>query len=312
MEFGFGNTSTVDQLTITWPSGNTNTLTSVATNQTITVTELTTPTLSSPADAATGQPLSLTLSWNAATGATSYQLQVSTVSSFASTVFDNAALTGTSQAVGPLSYNTTYHWRVRANNANNASAYSTTRNFTTVPNTAPVATAQAVTVNEDTDIAITLSGTDADGHTLSALISTLPANGSLYQTADGTTRGAQITVAPTTVTDASKRVIYVSAPNGNGAGHGNFGFKVNDGLVDSPEATVTVDVTAINDAPTLTAIANPAAILEEAGAQMINLSGIGSGAANETQVLTVSAISSNTALVPNPTVPTPAPVPRGR
>ncbi|MBI2504877.1 MAG: ASPIC/UnbV domain-containing protein [Candidatus Latescibacteria bacterium] len=302
VEFGFGSTNTVDQLTVTWPSGNMNTLTSVATNQTITVTELATPTLSSPADAATGQAISLTLSWNAVTGATSYRLQVSTVSNFASTVFDNAALAGTSQAVGPLSYNTTYYWRVRANNANSASAYSTTRSFTTVPNTTPAATAQTVTGNEDTDLTFTLAGTDADGQSLSALISTLPANGSLYQTADGTTRGAQITSVPTTVTDASKRVIYAPLADGNGAGHGNFGFKVNDGLVDSPEATVTVNVTAVNDAPTLSAIANPSAVLEDAGVQTVNLSGIGTGAANETQVLTVTAISSNTVLIPHPTV----------
>ena len=37
---------------------------------------------------------------------------------------------------------------------------------------------------------------------------------------------------------------------GNGDGHGNFGFKVNDGTADSEEATVTVNVTKINDAAT--------------------------------------------------------------
>jgi hypothetical protein len=273
---------------------------SVFRNQTLTVPPA--PALSSPADAATGQALSLTLSWNTVSGATAYQLQVSTVSSFTSTIFDNATLTGTSQNVSALSYNTTYYWRVRGNNASGTGAYSTTRSFTTVPNTAPVATAQTVTGNEDTDITITLSGTDADGHTLSMLISTLPVNGSLYQTADGTTRGTQITSVPTTVADASKRVIYAPPANGNGTGHGNFGFKVNDGLVDSPEATVTVNVTATNDAPTLSTIAEPAAILENAGAQTVNLSGIGTGASNEAQGLTVSATSSNTALIPHPTV----------
>jgi autotransporter-associated beta strand protein len=118
-------------------------------------------------------------------------------------------------------------------------------------NQAPVATAQTVSPNEDVDYTITLAGTDADSDPLTAIISALPAAGKLYQTADGTTRGAEITSVPTTVSDSSKRVIYISAVNGNGAGHGNFGFKVNDGTVDSSQATVTVNVTAVSDAPVI-------------------------------------------------------------
>ena len=108
-----------------------------------------------------------------------------------------------------------------------------------------VATAIAQTVNadEDTDKKITLAGTDVDGDTLSFKITTLPLNGYLFQTSDGTTRGDTITSVPTTVTDGSHRVIYLSAKDGNGDGHGNFGFKVNDGTADSEEATVTVNVT---------------------------------------------------------------------
>jgi hypothetical protein len=48
--------------------------------------------------------------------------------------------------------------------------------------------------------------------------------------------------------------------------------------------------------------ADPAAVLENAGTQTLTLSGIGSGATNETQVLTVTATSSNTALIPDPAV----------
>ena len=58
-----------------------------------------------------------------------------------------------------------------------------------------------------------------------------------------------------------------------------------------------------NAAPTLTAIPNPAAILEDAGQQTVNLSGISAGPADESwQALTVTATSSNPALVPNPVV----------
>lgn len=56
-----------------------------------------------------------------------------------------------------------------------------------------------------------------------------------------------------------------------------------------------------NHRPTLDTISDPAAILEDAGAQTINLTGIGAGA-GENQELTVTASSANTDLIPNPTV----------
>jgi VCBS repeat-containing protein len=57
-----------------------------------------------------------------------------------------------------------------------------------------------------------------------------------------------------------------------------------------------------NLAPTLDAISNPAAIAEDAPSQTINLTGISAGAGESSQSLTVTATSSNTALIPNPTV----------
>src|SRR5437667_9603247 len=65
--------------------------------------------------------------------------------------------------------------------------------------------------------------------------------------------------------------------------------------------TFTVVVTAVNDPPTLNAIPDPPAILEDAGLQTVNLTGISAGG-GETQTLTVTASSNNTALIPNPTV----------
>jgi len=77
---------------------------------------------------------------------------------------------------------------------------------------------------------------------------------------------------------------------------------VNDGQSQSNtiSRTFTVTVNAVNQTPTLNTIAN-LAINENAGLQTVNLSGIGSGAANETQPLTVSVVSSNPALIPTPT-----------
>jgi len=116
-------------------------------------------------------------------------------------------------------------------------------------NNAPVADTQTVGATEDVDVTITLTGSDSDNDSITFLISTLPANGTLYQTADGTTRGSSISSEGSTVTDGSGRVIYISAQDGNGTSHGNFVFKANDASVNSSEATVTVNVTGTEDAP---------------------------------------------------------------
>jgi len=88
--------------------------------------------LSSPADGATGQPVSLLLSWSPAARAATYGLQLSASSTFASAIVDDSTLTTTSRLVGPLSNNTLYYWRVCAKNAGGVSAWSSLRSFTTV------------------------------------------------------------------------------------------------------------------------------------------------------------------------------------
>ena len=63
----------------------------------------------------------------------------------------------------------------------------------------------------------------------------------------------------------------------------------------------TLTVNPVNDAPTLNGL-NNLSIAENAGLQTVNLSGIGTGAPNETQTLTITATSSNPGVVPDPTV----------
>ena len=64
---------------------------------------------------------------------------------------------------------------------------------------------------------------------------------------------------------------------------------------------VPAAVSPVNQPPTLKVL-NNLAINENAGAQSVSLLGIASGATNESQTLTVSAVSSNPTLIPNPTV----------
>jgi hypothetical protein len=96
-----------------------------------TITPPAAPVLVAPLDAAQNQPTSLTLSWNASTGANTYHLQVSSSNSFATTVFNDSTISGTSQPITGLTIGTTYYWRVNAKNTAGTSAYST-RSFTTL------------------------------------------------------------------------------------------------------------------------------------------------------------------------------------
>ena len=95
------------------------------------------PILASPANGAINQPTSLTLDWNASTGATSYRLQVDNNSDFSSPYYNQAGLTATEQAVSGLANGTTYHWRVNATNSGGTSAYSSVWSFTTATGITP-------------------------------------------------------------------------------------------------------------------------------------------------------------------------------
>ena len=61
----------------------------------------------------------------------------------------------------------------------------------------------------------------------------------------------------------------------------------------------TITVNPVTQPPTLDAIANQT-VIENCGAQTINLTGISAG--NAGQTVSISATSGNTALIPNPTV----------
>lgn len=70
----------------------------------------------------------------------------------------------------------------------------------------------------------------------------------------------------------------------------------------SRTAPVTVIVTDVNDRPTLNPINSPDPMLEDGGERTITLFGIGSGAAGENQVLSITAVSDNPTLLPHPMI----------
>lgn len=93
------------------------------------------PALISPANNAMNVSLTPVLDWSDVTGADSYQLQVSTSSSFTTNVISIGTLTASSYSVpsGVLSSNTQYYWRVTALNEFGFSAVAGPWSFTTIP-----------------------------------------------------------------------------------------------------------------------------------------------------------------------------------
>lgn len=90
------------------------------------------PTLSAPGNGSSLFANATTLSWNTATGATTYRVQVSTTSDFSSILFDHAGLAPTSIPVSNLTYGTTYYWRVNATNSVGTSVWSGAWSFVTI------------------------------------------------------------------------------------------------------------------------------------------------------------------------------------
>jgi hypothetical protein len=93
----------------------------------------------------------------------------------------------------------------------------------------PTAVDQSITVSEDTPVAVDLQASDSAGRTLTYIIVSGPAKGTLSDD------------------DGDGLVTYT--PNAEFAGGDAFAFKVNNGYSDSNVATVSITVEAVNDPP---------------------------------------------------------------
>lgn len=120
----------------------------------------------------------------------------------------------------------TYYVKDSAGGISNAATVNIT--ITAAPvNQPPTANSQNVSTAFNTPVAITLSGSDPDGDSLSYAIVTSPANGALSGVAPS------LTYTPTT----------------GHSGADSFTFTVSDGVATSAAATVSITVTPVNDAP---------------------------------------------------------------
>jgi len=116
-----------------------------------------------------------------------------------------------------------YAFRVCAFNINGDSAY-TNEADTASP---PVAIAQSVTTPQNTSLAITLTGTDVNGDTLTYHLASNPKNG--------------------TLSGSIPALTYT--PNVGYYGTDRFTFTVNDGLFESSPAVVDISITKVNTPP---------------------------------------------------------------
>ncbi len=94
-------------------------------------------------------------------------------------------------------------------------------------NQAPAAVSKSISLAEDGSAPVTLSGSDPDGGNLTFAVVSGPAKGSL--------------------TGTPPNLTYT--PAANFFGSDSFTYKANDGSLDSANATVSITVTAVNDAP---------------------------------------------------------------
>ena len=128
---------------------------------------------------------------------------------------------------------------------------------------APTAAGNTVSTNEDTTYTFSASDfnfSDIDGDTLASVkITNLETVGSLQLSGGDVTLNQIISKADI---DAGN-LKFVPVADANGTGYDSFQFTVNDGTIDSATSyTMTIDVTAVNDAPTVS-LSNLTATLSE-------------------------------------------------
>ena len=115
----------------------------------------------------------------------------------------------------------------RVTDGKQPSAEATVSITVTPVNDAPVAESGWTTTDEDTAVAVVLSGTDVDGDPLTYTVLTGPTHGTLSGT--------------------PPQLLYTPAANASGTY--SLSFRVSDGQGSSAEATFTLSVVAVNDPP---------------------------------------------------------------
>ncbi len=235
---------------------------------------------------------SLTLAWDPSpdAGVASYRVHFGTSSRSYSQITNAGA--ATTLIVTGLNTGTTYFFAVTAMGTNQLESDFSNEISYSAPavNTAPTITSIGNrTINEDGSTGA-IGFTVADGETSAGSLTVTASSGNTSLVPNGNIllggSGANRTITAT--------------PLANTFGNAQITVSVSDGQL-SASRQFTLTVNSVNDAPTLAAIAD-VSVARDGGQQTVNLVGIGSGAANENQTLTVIVSSSNPLLIPTPLV----------
>lgn len=169
------------------------------------------------------------------------------------------------------------------NSVNDAPSFALAGNQTVLEDAGPQTVANFAT-------AISVGPPQESGQTAQFII-TNNTNAGLFSSAPAISPTGTLTYTPAPDANGSATITVVLKDNGG---------TLNGGVDTSAPQTFTINVTSVNDAPTLDALGDRT-INEDAPTQTVNLAGINAGG-GEVQVLTVTATSNNPALIPNPTV----------
>lgn len=240
-----------------------------------------------------------TLAWNASSSPniTAYTVRYGTTrGNYPNVLNAGTALTLT---LPSLAVGTTYYFVVTARNSSGVeSDPSNEISYTpsgTLPNVLPTLDLISNrTINEDVgQQSVSLTGITAGLGDLLQVLSV---------TASSSNPGLIPNPAVTYTTPNTTGTLLLT-PVANANGTATITVTVNDGglLNNLFSRTFTVTVNPVNDAPTLNAL-NNLTLNVSAGQQTVSLAGIGTGAANESQALAITATSSNPGLIPTPAI----------
>jgi subtilisin-like proprotein convertase family protein len=201
---------------------------------------------SAPADGATDQlQTGVTLSWSAATNATSYDVFFGTDNPPTNLV-NGTNQAGTSYATGTLAASQTYYWRVLPRNAQNAASGCTSiRSFTTQA-AAPTLTTAPASLGFGSACLGTVSGDQTftmNALNLTGTTVTVTAPTDFTVSEDNITYASSITVAHSSGAFTNKTIYVKFAPTVLGAYSGNV--VISDGGL-SPSVNVAVTGTGVN------------------------------------------------------------------
>jgi len=243
----------------------------------------------------------VTLAWNASTDPTVVGYNIYYGGGSGNYTNMTSAGNATNLTVSGLVGGATYYFAATTYNSSGVQSPFSNEVFYSVPtNTVPGN--QPPTLNPISDLNI---NENAGPQTVNLYgITSGAANENQKLTVSATSGNTSLIPNPTVhYTSANTNGTLTLTPVTNANGSALITVTVNDGSPNNNivTRTFTVTVNPVNQLPTLNPI-NNLTLYENAGPQTVNLFGITSGAANENQFLTVSATSSNTGLIPNPTV----------